>query len=140
MGVVGELSPEITARHDLPGRVAVLLVDLGRLLGAPARGWAARTVSRFPASDLDVAFVVGEEVPAGALGVTVREAAGDLAESVALFDVWRDPSLGEGKRSLAFRARLRASNRTLTEQEVAGVRDRVASAALDRHGAVLRGA
>ncbi len=63
-----------------------------------------------------------------------------LAESVALFDVWRDPSLGEGKRSLAFRARLRAPDRTLTEQDVATVRERVASEALRRHGAALRSA
>jgi phenylalanyl-tRNA synthetase beta chain len=138
VGAVGELAPGIASRHDLPGRVAVLLVDLTALLEKPAPNWAARPVSRFPASDLDMAFVVGEEVPAGELGSTVREAAGDLAEAVVLFDVWRDASLGEGKRSLAFRARLRASDRTLTEQEVAAVRDSAASAALERHGAVLR--
>ena len=85
-----------------------------------------------------MAFVADDDVPAGELEATVREAAGDLAESVALFDVWRDASLGEGRRSLAFRARLRAPERTLTEQDVAAVRDRVAAAALERYGAVLR--
>ena len=44
---------------------------------------------------------------------------------MALFDVWRGPSLGEGRRSLGFRARSRALDRTLTEQDVAEVRDRV---------------
>ena len=78
--------------------------------------------------------------PAGELGATVRQAAGELAEAVGLFDVWRGPSLGEGRRSLAFRARLRAAERTLTEPEVAEVRETVVSAVQQRHGAVVRGA
>ena len=87
-----------------------------------------------------MAFVVNDDVPAGAMAATVRRAAGDLAEAVALFDVWRGPSLGEGRRSLAFRARLRAPDRTLTDAEVAEVREQVAAAALAEHGAVLRAA
>jgi phenylalanyl-tRNA synthetase beta chain len=86
-----------------------------------------------------MAFVVADDVPAGHLEATVREAAGDLAEAVALFDVWWDSSLGEGRRSLAFRVRLRSPERTLTDQEVAEVRDRVVAAASDAYGAELRG-
>jgi len=138
VGVIGEVASEIAGRYDLTGRVAVLMIDLAALLDAPRRTWEARPVSRYPAVDLDMAFLTSEDVPAGDLERTVREAAGDLAESVALFDVWRDVSLGDGRRSLAFRARLRAPDRTLTEQEVAAVRERVASAAVQRHGAVLR--
>ena len=139
LGVVGELAPEIAARYDFQGRVAVFIVDLAPVLEAKRRSQQARPVSRYPAVDLDVAFVADDDVPAGELGATVRDAAGELAEAVALFDVWRGPSLGEGRRSLAFRARLRALDRTLTEQDVAEVRDRVVSAVRQRHGAVLRG-
>jgi phenylalanyl-tRNA synthetase beta chain len=57
---------------------------------------------------------------------------------VALFDVWRDASFGPGRRSLAFRARLRAADHTLTDEEVAEVRANVAAAALEGCGAVLR--
>jgi phenylalanyl-tRNA synthetase beta chain len=136
VGVVGELAPELAERHGLTGRVAVLLVDLAGVLGAVAEGWQVRPVSRYPASDLDMAFFVGDDVVAGALEATLREAAGELAEEVGLFDVWRDAS--RGRRSLAFRARLRAPDRTLTDPEVAEVRERTAAAALERHGAVLR--
>jgi phenylalanyl-tRNA synthetase beta chain len=138
VGVAGELAPEIADRYDLKGRLAVLTIDLGALFDAPRRSWEARPVSRYPAVDLDMAFVIDNDIPAADLEATVRELAGDLAEATALFDVWRDPSLGEGRRSLAFRARLRAPDRTLTEQDVAAVRERVADAALRRHGAVLR--
>jgi phenylalanyl-tRNA synthetase beta chain len=136
IGVVGELAPELAERHDLTGRVAVLLVDLAGVLGAVAEGWQIRPASRYPASDLDMAFFVGDDVVAGALEATLREAAGELAEEVGLFDVWRDAS--RGRRSLAFRARLRAPDRTLTDPEVAEMRERAAAAALERHGAVLR--
>jgi phenylalanyl-tRNA synthetase beta chain len=138
IGVVGEVAPEVAERHDLGGRVALVLVDLAGLLGAVGEGLQVRPTSRYPASDLDMAFVVPDEVTAGALGTTLREAAGPWAEAVALFDVWRDSGLGEGRRSLAFRARLRAPDRTLTDQEVADVRETVALVALQRHGAVLR--
>ncbi len=136
VGVVGELAPELAERHDLAGRVAVLLVDLAGVLGARREGWQVRPLSRYPASDLDMSFFVGDDVIAGALEATLREAAGELAEEVALFDAWRDASLG--RRSLAFRARLRAPDRTLTDPEVAEVRERAAAAALEHHGAVLR--
>jgi phenylalanyl-tRNA synthetase beta chain len=136
IGVVGELAPAMVESHQLTGRVAVLLVDLAGVLGAARQGWKVRPVSRFPASDLDMAFFVGDGVSAGALEATLREAAGELAEEMALFDVWRDTS--SGRRSLAFRARLRAPDRTLTDPEVAEVRERAAALALERHGAVLR--
>jgi phenylalanyl-tRNA synthetase beta chain len=139
-GLVGEVAPEVAERYGLTGRAAVLVVDMAPLFAAPRRSWEAQPISRYPATDLDLAFVVDQGVPAGVLEATLREAAGALAESVALFDVWRDASLGEGRRSLAFRLRLRAADRTLTDEEVGRVRQRVASAASTAHGAVLRGA
>ena len=138
LGMVGEVAPDVARAYDLKGRVALLVVDLAGLLGALREGWEIRPVSRYPASDLDMAFIVGEEVTAAALEATLRQAAGELTEALALFDVWRDASLGEGRRSLAYRARLRAPDRTLTDEEVAGVRERAATAAFERHGAVLR--
>jgi len=140
IGVLGELAPEVSTAYDIAGRVAFVLVDLAPLLVAPRQSWAARSASRYPAADVDMAFVLDDTVAAGHLEATVREAAGDLAEAVALFDVWRDASLGEGRRSLAFRVRLRSPVRTLTDQEVAEVRDRVVAAARDAYGAELRGA
>jgi phenylalanyl-tRNA synthetase beta chain len=140
IGVLGELAPEVSAAYDLAGRVALVVVDLAPLLGAPRKSWAAQSASRYPAADVDMAFVLDDNVPAGHLEATVREAAGDLAEAVVLFDVWRDSSLGQGRRSLAFRVRLRSPERTLTDQEVAEVRGRVVAAARDAYGAEFRGA
>jgi len=139
-GALGELAPEVAARGGLAGRVAVLVADLASLLVPAAVTPRAKAVSRYPATDLDVALVVGEDWPAAEVWATVKEAAGELAEDVVLFDTWAGPSLGEGRRSLAFRVRLRAPGRTLTEADVAEVRSRVVQVARERHGAELRGA
>ncbi|MGC8626948.1 MAG: hypothetical protein ACP5VR_05210, partial [Acidimicrobiales bacterium] len=140
VGALGEVAPEVAGRYGLDGRVAVLLVDLELLLEGQRRPWGAISVSRYPAADVDLAFNVADEVESGDVAATISAAAGSLLESLALFDVWRDTSLGEGRRSLAFRLRLRAGERTLTDEEVAHVRQRVVASVSKAHGATLRGA
>jgi phenylalanyl-tRNA synthetase beta chain len=84
-------------------------------------------------------MVVPEAVPAAALLETVRAAAGDLLESVRLFDVYTDTDrLGAGLKSLAFALRFRAPDRTLTVEEATVARDAAVAAAAERFGASLR--
>ena len=137
-GVVGEIDPAVLARHDVDERVAYLEVDLGALLDAPQRSEAYRQISRFPASDIDLAFVVADDV--SAIDVERTLAGGDeLVWSVELFDVYRGAGIDDGARSLAFAIRLQSTERTLTDGEVAEVRTRLIEAASAAHGAVLRG-
>ena len=82
--------------------------------------------------------MVDEAVTARDVEEVVRQAAGDLAEEVRLFDVFRGPQLGQGRKSLAFSLVLRAPDRTLTAQETAAVRKRVVKRAAKRLGAELR--
>jgi phenylalanyl-tRNA synthetase beta chain len=142
VGVVGEVDPAVLDDFGLDGarrRVGWLEVDLEMLLvHAPRRSSLMSSVSRFPSSDVDLAFVVDEAVPAAAVDATLRVAAGELLESLALFDVYRGAAVPEGTRSLAYRLRLCASDRTLTDQEVAEVRARCIGAAEQAHGATLR--
>src|SRR5690606_5365335 len=98
-----------------------------------------RPFSRFPSSDVDLAFVTPDEVPAGDVEATLRQAAGELLVGLCLFDVYRGERLGPGRRSLAYRLRLQAPDRTLTDDEVAAVRARAVAAVEAAHGASLRG-
>jgi phenylalanyl-tRNA synthetase beta chain len=139
LGALGEVAPEVAAAFGLRGRVAVLHLDLERLAAQPTRSELAAPISRFPASDIDLAFVVADGVPAASVEATVREAAGDLLESVALFDVYRGERLGAGRRSLAYRLRFRAPDRTLTDGEVGDRRAAVINAVELAHGGELRG-
>jgi phenylalanyl-tRNA synthetase beta chain len=78
--------------------------------------------------------------PAAAVEAALREGAGDLLESVRLFDVYTGPQIGEGRKSLAFALRLRAQDRTLTAAESVAARDAAVRAAATLVGAVQRGA
>ncbi len=139
LGAVGEVDPAVRARIGLDGPVAALELDLSRLLASPRKERRAATPSRYPASSIDLAFVLDEGVPSGAAQRTLQHAAGDLLEDVHLFDVFRTEALGPAKKSLAFGLRFRASDRTLTDEEVGGMRQRLIDAMAKEHGASLRG-
>jgi phenylalanyl-tRNA synthetase beta chain len=79
------------------------------------------------------------EVSAAELTATLREGAGELLESVRLFDVYTGAQIGEGRKSLAFALRFRAADRTLTDEEITAAREAAVALAAARHGAVLRG-
>ena len=96
-------------------------------------------MSRFPSSDVDLAFVVADSVPAAQVEATLRRAAGGLCESVVLFDVYRGAGLSQGSRSLAYRVRFCALDRTLTDAEVAELRARCIEAVESEFQATLRG-
>ena len=139
LGVVGEVDPGVVAAWGLDGRVGWLQVDLERLLAGPRRPEEQLPVSRFPSSDVDLAFVVDDAVPAADVERTLAAAGGDLLVDLRLFDVYRGEQAGEGRRSLAYRLRLCAVDRTLTDAEVAAVRARCIEAVEAAHPARLRG-
>ena len=94
-------------------------------------------MSRFPSSDFDLAFAVPAKVTASAVQRAVKQASGALGEDVVLFDVFRKVATDES-RSLAYRIRLRAADRTLTDAEVASARTACIAAA-EKLGCTLRG-
>ena len=137
-GIVGEIDPAVLARHDVGERVAYLEVDLGALFDAPRRSDAYRQISRFPSSDIDLAFVVPDEASAIDVERTLL-ATDELVWSARLFDVYRGTGIAEGSRSLAFALRLQSVERTLTDAEVAEVRTKLIAAVETTYGATLRG-
>ncbi len=139
IGVVGELDRVLVGVLELAPPVVGFEVDVDRLLDARRRDRAFRPLSPYPPSTIDLAFVVGEEVAAGAVAATLQDAAGDVLEDVRFFDVFRSEALGETRKSLAFALRFRAPDRTLTDDEVGEIRRRCIDAATREHQAELRG-
>ncbi|HUR17461.1 MAG TPA: phenylalanine--tRNA ligase subunit beta [Acidimicrobiales bacterium] len=138
VGHVGEVDPSVLEGMGIAGRVGVIEVLVEGLIPRQRSYVQARPVSRHPSSDIDLAFVVPDSAPAAAVAVTLREAAGELLADLRLFDVFRDDRLGAGRRSLAFRLRLQALDRTLTDAEVAELRRRCIAAVESAHGAEIR--
>jgi phenylalanyl-tRNA synthetase beta chain len=97
----------------------------------------ARELNRFPSSDIDMAFVLPDSVPAQNLQRALRQAAGKRLVSIDLFDVYRGKGVDDGSRSLAFRLRLQEAGGTLTDAAIAEVQE-ACRAAAQKTGAVLR--
>ena len=138
-GVVGELHPRLAEELELQGRVALVELEVAALASAAgATRFALREVPRFPPIRRDLAFVVPEDVPAGAVQDALDAAAGELLGSSLLFDVHRGDPLPAGMKSLAFEVEFRAAGRTLTGEEA----DRAVAAIVDRleagFGATIR--
>ena len=125
VGEVGEVDPGVLEVLGITERVAWLQVELDALLAVPHGDHPYRRISRYPSSDLDLAFEVDEGVPAAHVGAAIRGAAGELLVRLELFDVFRGAPVPEGRRSLAYRLRLQAPDRTLTDADIATVRDGV---------------
>ncbi len=138
VGWAGELHPRVIAELELPERTAAMELDLDRLgLGGPVR---APEISSYPPALLDVALLVPAAVPAAEVEGALRAGAGDLLESLRLFDLYVDDDrLGPGRRSLAYALRFRAPDRTLTVEEATAARDAAVEEVTRRTGATLRG-
>jgi phenylalanyl-tRNA synthetase beta chain len=138
VGHAGELHPRVCAAHGLPRGSAALEVDLGILVDRAVAVASPPALSTFPVAKEDVALVVADDVPAETVAQTLREGAGELCESVRLFDVYTGAQIGTGRKSLAFALRFRAPDRTLTEADTTVARDAAVALAAERHGAEQR--
>ena len=138
LGHAGELHPDVVRQFGLPARTAAVELDLDALIRlAPPRGSIA-PVSGHPVAKDDVALVVADSVSVGEVQRALADGAGELLESISLFDVFTGGQVPRGHRSLAFALRFRAPDRTLTDSETAAARAAAVALAAERCGAVLR--
>ncbi|WP_326600021.1 phenylalanine--tRNA ligase subunit beta [Streptomyces sp. NBC_01803] len=140
VGHAGELHPRVVKALGLPARTCAMEAELDLLERAGGGPPSAPPISSFPVATQDVALVVDESVPAAAVEAALRSGAGELLESLRLFDVFTGEQLGAGRKSLAYALRFRAPDRTLTAEEASAAREAAVAAAVERAGAALRGA
>jgi phenylalanyl-tRNA synthetase beta chain len=142
LGVIGEVHPRVVDAFGLNGRVMLAELDIEPVVAAVAahRGSLRQlpAISRFPATENDFAVVVDDAMPAADVAAVLAQAVGTLGQGVRLLDVYHGAPIPEGKKSLTFGVTLQAPDRSLTEAEVAKVRDRVAQAVAKRLKATLR--
>ncbi|MET7274889.1 phenylalanine--tRNA ligase subunit beta [Streptomyces flaveolus] len=139
VGHAGELHPRVIKALGLPARTCAMELDLDAVARAGNDTPQAPSISTFPVATQDVALVVDAFVPAADVEAALRDGAGELLESIRLFDVYDNAEqLGEGRKSLAYALRFRAGDRTLTVDEASAARDAAVALAGERVGAVLR--
>ena len=140
VGYAGELHPRVVKALGLPARTCAMELNLDLVEAAGEGPLKAPRISSFPVATQDVALVVDATVPADTVEAALRDGAGELLESVRLFDVYTGGQVDEGKKSLAYALKFRAADRTLTVDEATAARDAAVSLATERTGATLRGA
>jgi phenylalanyl-tRNA synthetase beta chain len=136
-GVVGEVHPMVAGRLGLSGRIAVAELKVSALSGAGG-SFSFREVPRFPPVRRDLAFVVAADVPYRRLRDVIVEAGGELLERCELFDTFSGGPIPEGRKSLAFALVIRATDRTLTDEEADEVVGAIVTRAARVVGAELR--
>jgi phenylalanyl-tRNA synthetase beta chain len=137
LGLLGELHPLVTRAWDLE-RTAVFVIDAGKLAQAAPEVPAFRSFGAFPALRQDIAVTLPDGVALEQVLARVRSAAGSALEDAHVFDVYTGEQVGEGRRSLALALSFRDAERTLTDEDVAPLRERIL-AALAELGGELRG-
>ncbi|HET7676987.1 MAG TPA: phenylalanine--tRNA ligase subunit beta [Candidatus Limnocylindrales bacterium] len=139
LGRVGELHPRLLEAFDVRAqRVAHAELDLAALLAAVPARRRVSALDRQPAVERDLAVIVRRETRAGEVEAVIRHAAGELLRELRLFDRYEGAPLAEGEVSLAYRLRLRAAERTLTDDEVDALVAGVVAALAERLEARIR--
>jgi phenylalanyl-tRNA synthetase beta chain len=142
LGDFGQLHPLLRQERGLPDAVYAFELDLDVILDALDRDEILipqfRSYSTYPAADRDIAFFAPVKVSVAEIERVTQNAAGTLLESVQLFDEYQGASVPEGQRSLAFRLVYRASDRTLVDEDVESVHQKVREALVEKFGVSLR--
>lgn len=139
LGTLGEVHPAVRKNYNFPiTPVLAAEFDLDQVIALANLYFDNKPISSFPAVYEDIAVIVDETIPAASLKQTIIQAGGKLLNSVRLFDVYRDPKIGEGKRSMAYQLTYQAADRTLTDKDAEAIRNRIVRALKNQFGAILR--
>ncbi len=117
LGIFGEIHPLVAANYSFNKRVYVSSLDFEAMFDCHEVEAKYKPLPKFPALTRDFSFVCEEGLEVGTIESTIKKSGVKLLESVKLFDVYRGAQVGEGKKSVSFSVSLRASDRTLNDQE-----------------------
>lgn len=142
LGTFGQIHPQLRRDKGLPDEVYVFQISLDTLLNALDNDDLLipkfKSYSTYPPSDRDLAFFAPVKVTVSELEKVINKAGKGLLESVEVFDEYRGENVPAGQRSLAFRLVYRAGDRTLTDNEVEPVHNKVREALVEKFGVSLR--
>ncbi len=137
VGTLGTLHPEIAQKLDITGKVGLFEILLLPLEQAALPRF--KEISRFPEIRRDIAILVDQGIPATSIQDTIKTVAGDLLQDVVIFDVYQGKGVAEGRKSVALSLTLQHSSRTLVDEEIVALMERIIVILKDKFAAELRG-
>lgn len=137
-GVFGEIHPDVLKAYEIDTPCYVAELDLSTIFAAATNDIKYKHLPRFPAVTRDIALLVDKSVPVAALEETITKACGKLLDSVKLFDVYEGAQIPKGKKSIAYAISFRDAQRSLTNEEVNKVFNKLIKDLEYKNGALLR--
>ena len=120
VGFIGKIHPKLEDED-----VFILEIDLDRLLAKKVSKMKYKEISKFPNIKKDLSIVVDKKISAGEIGIKIKKAAGSLLESQEVFDVYTGKGIDEDKRSISFSLTFGKQDRTLTDEEINEVMNKI---------------
>ena len=118
IGYIGQIHPRITAQHKLDAELYIAEINLAAFIDSASDFLPFVPVSKFPAIERDLAFVVSDDTLAGDMLKAIRENSGKYLKNVEVFDVYSGIGVPSGKKSIAFNLLFRKDDGTLDGDEV----------------------
>lgn len=137
-GVLGEVHPDVTDNYDIEERVYIAEIDLNSVFEASNLNKKYKSLPKYPSVSRDIAMLVKDEVTAAEIEGIIRANGKDIMESIKLFDVYKGKQVPEGMKSIAYSITYRAEGRTLKDEEVNKVHERIVKALEEKLDAKLR--
>lgn len=139
LGVFGTIHPLVAKKYGMQEEVLAAELAVDALFASADPVKLYQPLPKFPASTRDIAVLCDESIPVASLQKAIATAAGNILESVTLFDVYQGDQIPAGKKSVAYSMSLRAADRTLTDEECDRAMKKAITALETEFGAVLRG-
>lgn len=138
VGWFGKIHKSVLKNYDIAQDVYYGEIDVDYLVNLPEKKYETKEISKFQAVERDIAVVVDESVTNEELVSAIKSSCGKILYDVSLFDVYRSHSLGDNKKSMAYKIVFLSNEKTLTGEEISGTMNRVLKSLAYRYGATLR--
>ena len=133
VGIIGKIHPSIESED-----VYILEIDLDKLATLKVGAMKYKEISKFPTIKKDIALVIKKDISAQEIGIKIKKLAGSLLESSEVFDVYEGVGILPGMRSIAFSLTFGKQDRTLTDEEINEVMEKIIQGLEKEYNAVLR--
>lgn len=138
VGIIGEIHPSVAENYRLSGRIFVMQVNLEKVINASGGLRRITPLPKFPSVERDIAIVISQEVSSAEITRIIVGNGGKLLKNVELFDVYEGEQINQGYKSMAFALKFQAPDRTLTDEEVSSVYEKIQQALKSTVQAELR--
>ncbi len=125
LGIIGEIHPLVMENYDMKSRVYIGELDFGKIIEWTNLDIKYVSLPKYPAMNRDIAVVVDEDIMVGEIEKIILNHGSGLIEGLKLFDIYRGNQIQEGLKSVAYSITYRSHERTLTDEEVNEVQDRI---------------